>query len=135
MKRIYHPYKKWEDYNAGMWSAPSKADREKHFQRAIDFTGDADLYGSYMMRVVKEWRFACEHNLTNPSMNKLAWIGHCAACLAFRCPEYVTREAWGELTDEQRTRADAKAQEALDYWMEHRKRRGDYSTEQGALEL
>ena len=87
--------------------------------KAIDFTGNATLYGSFMRRVVVEWPIACEHNLTERSMNRLAWIGHSACCLAINCPESVTREAWGHLSSVQRQEADAQAENALDMWRKH----------------
>jgi uncharacterized protein YjbJ (UPF0337 family) len=36
--------------------------------------------------------------------------------LAIGCPEDIVREAWGMLTDEQRTKANAKAHEAIKQW-------------------
>ncbi len=119
MKRIWHPYWLWEDWKTGMWRKVSSSDRPKLLQIAIDFTGDADKYGEAMMEVVEKWHFACEQNLTDTSTNKLAWIGHAATALAVGCPEDVTRQAWGNLSVEQQCKANAKAQMALDYWIEH----------------
>ena len=116
MKRIWHRYEKWEDL--GMWENKPKEIEEKLLIEAIDFTGNADLYGSYMMRVVKEYPLACEHNLTAKGINKKAWVGHAACWMAIGCPEHVTRLAWKHLTEEQQDKANNKAQEAIDYWME-----------------
>jgi hypothetical protein len=65
--------------------------------------------------VADEWPASCEHNLTKPG-DKRAWIGHAAVAMAIKCPEDIVREAWGDLTDEQRERANAKASEAIAYW-------------------
>lgn len=116
MKRLWHHYQTWEDYKAGMWRSVTGAEREDFFQVAIDFTGNAELYGSWMLKVLDEWPISCEQNLTDTGMNRKAWIGHAACCLATSCPEDVTRSAWGELSQEQQDAANAKAQEAIEKW-------------------
>jgi hypothetical protein len=55
MKKIWHHYLKWEDYQGGMWRLVSGKDREKYLDQAIEFTGDATKYGSFMSRVLTEW--------------------------------------------------------------------------------
>jgi hypothetical protein len=114
VKRVYRPFWEWEDLE--MWREVSAQDRRRFLPLAIAFTGDADLYGAAMMRVLDEMPLACEHNLTERAMNRQAWIGHAAAFLAIECPEIVTREAWGVLTDDQRERADIKAAAAIKEW-------------------
>jgi len=69
--------------------------------------------------VVKEWPNACEQNLTNTNINRRAWVGHAACCLAFGCPEYITREAWGFLSDKQRDDANKQADYAIMIWEEN----------------
>jgi len=70
MKRIYHPYTSWEEVRFGMWENVPSADVMTHLARAIEFTGDAERYGSYMLRVIAEWRFSCEHNRTDENINR-----------------------------------------------------------------
>jgi hypothetical protein len=111
VKRVYHPFWLWED--VGMWSQPSKAGRDEFLSAAVEFTGNAERYGAAMLRVLDEFPIACEHNLTDMAMNRRAWIGHAAVFLVLCCPEWVTREAWGMLTDQQRIDAEAKADEAI----------------------
>lgn len=83
---------------------------------AIEFTGNAPLYGSFMRRVVREWPVSCEQNMTDIGINRKAWVGHAAACLAINSPEYVTRMAWAHLTNEQQRAANRQAQDAIDEW-------------------
>lgn len=118
MRRIHHPYHEWEDYKNGMWNKELPDNEKKLLKEAIAFTGDKDLYGSWMLRVIKEWPVSCEHNLTNTSINRRAWVGHAACSLAFKCPEYITREAWGFLTDVQREEANKQADYAIMKWEE-----------------
>ncbi len=116
LKRTYHSYVDWEDNKAGMWRSVHGEERIVFLEAAIEFTGDAELYGSWMLKVIESWPFACEHNLSCENMNRQAWIGHAACCMAINCPEEVTRLAWHHLTDKQRIEANAKADQAIEKW-------------------
>lgn len=113
-KRVYHPIHAWEELKHGMWDDVD--DRKSYLERAIAFTGDAKLYGSYMVRVICEWPISCENALTDSALNQRAWVGHAACALAINCPEDITREAWGKLTDEQRFLANKEADRAIWQW-------------------
>jgi len=116
MVQEYYHYAEWEDYINGMWRKVSPTEEKEFLQRAIKFTSDHSLYGEYMMKAVKAWPIACRHNLTDVSQNRRAWVGHAAVCIAIRCPEYITREAWGQLTKEQQDEANAEADKAIAWW-------------------
>src|SRR5690348_16106835 len=116
LARVWHPYWSWEEYTAGMWRRVYGVEREQFLQQAIIFTGNTELYGSWMLKVVKAWSISCEHNLTDYGMNRRAWIGHAACCLAINCPEDITRSAWKCLAEDQRIRANIKADEAIYAW-------------------
>ena len=103
-----------------MWS---RLEKEGMMEQAIAFTGDHEAYGESMQIVVREWTYACQHNLTCTSMNRLAWIGHAACSLAHGLPEFVVRKAWWNLTELQRNLADCQAQKALDWWINEEKAR------------
>jgi hypothetical protein len=97
-----------------MWRQSVPQDEaERLLARAVEFTGNAALYGSYMKRVVDTWPFSVEHNLTNTGMNRRAWVGHAAASLAIGAPEYITRQAWWMLTEDQRRKANRRADTAI----------------------
>lgn len=116
MKRIYHRFDLWEDYKFGMWRKVSFKEEKYFLDAAIVFTGDAELYGKYMIRAINEWPYGCEHNLSCTGMNRQAWIGHAATCIAIYCPEYITRLAWHQLTQKQQDDANEKADIAIKTW-------------------
>lgn len=125
LTRVYHPYTMWEEIAAGMWSPV--ANKAEHLQRAIEFTGDHALYGMYMRRVIVEWPISCENALTDPTLNKKAWVGHAACAMAIGCPEDITRAAWAKLTNEQRILANKEAARAIRLWEQsYRKSKGLY---------
>ena len=113
--RIYHPYWLWEERKFNMWGKPDK-DRSFLLDKAVKFTGNNKLYGKYMRKVAKEWKYSCEHNLSNKEQNRKAWIGHAACALAFNCPEDIVRQAWSYLTDRQQNLANSQAEKAIKYW-------------------
>lgn len=130
MKRIYHDYRRWEDFKNGMWRNVSKREREKLLPIAIEFTGDHEKYGAAMMEVTRKWKYSCEHNLTDNSLNKKAWVGHAACSLKMNLPEFVVRMAWKLLTDEQRYLANNQADIAINIWTKKH-----LSKETGQLEI
>lgn len=114
IKRIYHPYNEWEETYSNMWG--NVKNKESYLKVAVDFTGNARLYGEHMKRVTKEWKKSCEHNLSNTTQNRRAWIGHAAVALAFGCPEQITREAWSLLSEQQQIDANDVADIAIKQW-------------------
>ena len=101
-----------------MWGeAPSKQDALMH---AVAFTANHRLYGAYMVRVTREWRYSCENALTDSAINQKAWLGHAACALAFNCPENIVRKAWGLLTTDQQQKANNEAAKAIAAWKSNR---------------
>jgi hypothetical protein len=99
-----------------MWRRIPASERPKMIHDAERFTGDAVLYGSWMTKVLDSWPISCEHNITDLSQNRRAWIGHAATCLAIGAPEDITRAAWGMLTRQQQDDANAMADRAISEW-------------------
>jgi hypothetical protein len=110
---IWHPWWLLEEVKSNMWGDVSN--RKTWLEIAILFTGNADLYGEWMLKVVDEWQYSCEHALTK-SGDKRPWIGHAAVAMAIKCPEDIVRQAWGYLTPEQQDKANKKAEEAIEIW-------------------
>jgi hypothetical protein len=131
IKRVYHPYWVWEESRSPMWGKVD--DRKKHLDVAIKFTGDHEAYGAAMYRVLKDWPISCEHNLSDISQNRRAWIGHAACAIQIKCPEDIVREAWHHLTDEQRIKANAAADKAINEW--ENKKKGLKVCQKDQLEL
>jgi len=114
IERVWHPYWLWEEVPFNMWG---QVDNRGHYlNMAVEFTGSPNIYGEFMQRVVLNWPKSCEHNLSNKTQNRQAWIGHAACALAFQCPEDIVRKAWSFLTDRQQIEANKKADEAIDLW-------------------
>lgn len=116
MIQVYKPYWKWECYNNGMWNKVDKSTESIMLEKAVLFTGNYILYGESMRDVVYKWENTIENHLTNRSINRRAFLGHCAVYYKHQIPEYIVRKAWKELTDNQRILADLQAEQTIKDW-------------------
>lgn len=114
IERVWRKVEEWEEIKFNMWGTVDN--KKEWLEKAIAFTGDHMLYGSFMFRVIEEWPVSCENALTDHSINKQAWIGHAATALALGCPEDITKSAWGHLTHEQQKLANDQADNAIALW-------------------
>lgn len=121
MKQIYHPYHLWEDHKLGFYDNCSGGIKQEYIEKIIEMFSDQDKTREYMMRVVNTWQYSLEHNLTNSSINKVAYLGQSACCLYCGAPSTVTMEAWRLVSLENRDKADEIAMECIKKWEEQNK--------------
>lgn len=114
MDRIYHNHEKWEDAKAGMYDNPANLNQE--VDTIVAFFNNPYNLKKYMVLVCEEWVYACEHNLSNPAMNKIAYIGQ--ACIAYRFgfSRESTMKAWNYLSQDVQKKANEIAKETLNNW-------------------
>ena len=134
MKQVWHRYETWEDFKFGMWRKITPEQERDALVAAVDFTGNHAEYGRAMIRVVNEWPISSEHNLTDKHQNQKAWVGHAAACLEKGIPEYITRRAWGMLSNIQQIKANEMAEMAIKHWSRIRLKK-NYETRQMLLPI
>jgi|TARA_R100000656_G_scaffold38651_1_gene32480 hypothetical protein len=116
-ERIYHHYKLWEDHKCGFYNNCSGDGRKEKIQKAVEMFNSERLTREYMDRVIREWKYSCEHNFTNSSLNKIAYIGQAACCLYGEVPNTVTMEAWNMLDRKVQNRSNMIAEEVLSNWI------------------
>ena len=90
MERIYHHYLKWEDHKAGFYDNCSGAEKDIKIQKVLEMFNSESLTKEYMNLVIEKWIYSCEHNLSNESMNKIAYLGQAACCLYANIPSTIT---------------------------------------------
>lgn len=66
-----------------------------------------------MKEVIAQWPNTMMNSLTNTSINRKAFLGHCAVNYKLGIPEYITRIAWSELTEQQRIDANKEAESCI----------------------
>lgn len=121
IKRIYHPFWLWEDYEAGFYENISGKEKIEMLEKAIEMFNSKDLTSKNMNFVIENWKYSCEHNLTNESMNKIAYIGQAACCVYFKIPNTITMEAWSHLSDNVKKRSNKIAQDCINKWIKKNK--------------
>jgi len=119
--RIYHPYWLWEDYKAGFYENCSGEQKQVYIEKIIEMFNSEKLTLESMFSVVDNWKYSCEHNLTNNSMNCIAYIGQGACCIYCGAPSTITMECWSKLTKEVQERANKNALQAIERWKENNK--------------
>lgn len=119
MNRIYHTWDKWECYPAGFYDErPANRDKVSKDELELEyseFLSDDARFSAALQRVIKEWKYSCEHYLSNECMNRIAWLGQASACLAMGLPS-AFRGGFNLLSSEKQERANQLALDALNQW-------------------
>jgi hypothetical protein len=116
MNRVFHPYHLWEEVKFGMYESPKNKEQES--QVVIQFFNNPSDVLSAMCRVIETCPYACEHNFTNPTMNKIAWLRQASVALKYQISEESTRDAWNYLTEEVQIQANKIAENCIKKWGE-----------------
>lgn len=124
MKRVYHPYWLWEDYKCGFYETASGEKKKQHVEKVVEMFNSAELTRKFMMMAIERWVYSCEQNLTNPAMNKIAYLGQAACCLYAGVGCMTTMTSWNLLTKEVQQRSNTIAKEVLSIWKENYKTNG-----------
>ena len=117
IQRVYHRWEKWECYPAGFFNEhPPKGMTTDDCQaKYAEFLKDLKLFKSSAQRVISEWPNSTEHNLTNPNMNRIAWIGQSSVCIHYGIPAKY-RGGYHLLSKQDQLNADLIALEVINYW-------------------
>lgn len=117
--RVFHEWEDWECYPAGFYGdKPPKGMTVPECEEAYrDFLADIPAFESALQRVITEWKYSCEHYLTNQKMNRIAWLGQASMCLVNGVPARFCG-GYNMLSADQKEAADRKAHEYLNKWLE-----------------
>lgn len=105
----------WEDFKAGFYGYDFNDFDYKH-NASIELLSDADEFYRIATEMTKEWKYSCEHNLTDPSINKIAYIGQASCCYSNGSPSELVKRAWWCIPKEKRDIADDVARRVLKEW-------------------
>jgi len=84
--------------------------------QAINILSNKQLCLKFMLLVVKNWTNSTYENLSNITQNRKAWLGQAACCYANKIPEYLVREAWMLMKEENRIQANNIADKVIFGW-------------------
>lgn len=115
--QIYHHYKKWEDEKHNFYHNISKVDIEEKTKEIQKMFNDYQILKKCIDHVVKNWEYSMQQNLTNPNINKIAYIGQAAAAYHCKAPSDLTRRVWHTLNAETQDRANKYAKKVYQNWL------------------
>jgi len=123
VRRMYHPWHKWECYKAGFYrtTPPKGMSPDDARQMYCEFLEDTPRFESALQRVTSEWRHSCEHFLSNQNINRIAWLGQSSMCIATGIPACF-RGGFKLLSEVQRDTANATADKWLWKWAKEQDR-------------
>lgn len=115
--RIFHTFEKWECNKWGFYasSVEGKTAEECKIEYR-DFLADISRFKRAALCVIREWKYSCEHYLTNFAMNRIAWIGQAAMCYATGIPSKYC-SGFNLLSEDQQDQANHVALEVLNQWL------------------
>jgi len=115
--RIFHTYDKWECHKAGFYKSNKDGwNNEQCEEEFIRILSDQNLFSEILNKLIHEWKYSCEHYLTNKSMNRIAWLGQAAVCYHSGVPSKFS-SSWFDIDKETRNKANKTALKYLNKWM------------------
>lgn len=114
LKRIYHHCEKLEE--SPMWGNCKSTEKDELIQKSFNLLSNPGAFKAACRMVLIKWPFSSEHNLSARVLNRKAWMGWAACCVAHGSTEYTTRNAWRFLSDEQQKIANEIANQVIMEW-------------------
>jgi len=115
--RIFHTYDKWECYKSGFYNSKKEGwTNEQCIEEFKRILSDQDLFAEILNKLIIDWKYSCEHYLTNKSMNRIAWLGQAAVCYHSGVPSTYSN-AWFDLDEVTTEKANKTALKYLNKWM------------------
>ena len=100
MDRIYHRYENWECFKNGFFRNVSGEEKKELAEKVLELFNNPEQTKIFMQKVIDEWKYSCEHNLSNIALNRVAWLGQSACCLYAKIPYSITMENWRFVDEE-----------------------------------
>lgn len=115
--RIFHTFDLWESVKYDFFETTHKTltpvQCEYKYKQLLT---DTTKFKAVLEKVTSEWVYSCEHNLTNKSMNRIAWLGQAALAYEYKIPASFS-SGWKLLTSEEQKAADEVALTVLNDWL------------------
>lgn len=121
MKRLFHPWDKWEDYAHNFYGGVKEYKKDNTLETYASLLQDIPRFEAALKIIIRDWKYSCEHNLTNESMNRIAYLGQASCALVYNVPHSVCMGGYNLLSDEEKKAADGMAEKYLKIWLEANK--------------
>jgi hypothetical protein len=118
MTRIYHPWNKWEAFRHNFYGGIMEYQKDDTLQLYASLLRDLSKFEAALRVIIRDWKYSCEHNLTNEGMNRIAWLGQASCALVYQVPATISMGGYNLLTKEEQQNADKMAEKYLNLWLE-----------------
>jgi ParB-like chromosome segregation protein Spo0J len=116
-ERIFHTFDKWEAVDYGFYDQNHKTLTKVQCEHKYKILlSDTKEFSRVLEKVLSEWKYSCEHNLTNKSMNRIAWIGQACVSYKYNVPSRFS-SGWQLLTEKEQEEANKVAFHYLNKWL------------------
>jgi ParB-like chromosome segregation protein Spo0J len=115
--RIFHTYDKWECVAHNFFGTKKEGMSKEECEVAFaEFLSDEEKFSTALEEITTEWKYSCEHYLTNTAMNRIAWLGQAAVACSLGIPSKFC-SGWQIMSDEAQDRANNIALKYLNKWL------------------
>lgn len=114
MNRIFHHHDLWEDLQHGMYNPVQCDENSPMVVQAKELLADHKRFYSVLKRMVGDWKYCTEYNLSNTQFNRRAWLGRSACCYEHGIPESCVRVAWFLLSEYEMRLANESADKIIE---------------------
>src|ERR1700693_1871591 len=119
MRRIWHSWDLWEDFQNNFYGGVvDDYPRDQTLELYASLLRDLPKFEDALKVITSEWKYSCEHNLTNEALNRIAYLGQASCALVYKVPHNVCMGGYNLLTEEEKAAADGTAKKYLDLWLE-----------------
>jgi hypothetical protein len=91
-------------------------DKIDHVSKVVELFSSAELTEQYMLRVINEWKYSCEHNLTNPKTNKTMYLCQAACFLYANVYPNNTFKYWRIVPKEYKKQVNEVVEKIIKIW-------------------
>lgn len=112
MKQVFEHYQKWECWHSGMYS--SARPTLEGVNKCAHLLSNPNLFKETANRVLNEWRVSSQVHLSNPQINRQAYLGRACCCIECGANVETVRITWNLLPREVQTEANRVAQAVID---------------------
>lgn len=119
MKQIFHPWHEWECFRAGFYDTKSPMTPDQAKNAYAEFLADIPRFQAAMRKVLLFWKNSCEHFLSNPNINRIAWLGQASMCIETGVPS-IFKGGFKRLSVDQQRAANEAAKQVLQGWLNAR---------------
>lgn len=115
--RIFHTFDKWEAVKYDFYEQTHRTLTPKQCEyKYKELLSNPEEFDSVLEVITREWQYSCEHNLTNSSLNRIAWLGQAAVAYKYKVPSRFS-SGWTMLTKEEQDKANEVAFKHLTEWL------------------